>query len=82
MWCLARRVELAVKDALQGTFFDAVDDMLLRLYYLYENASKKIQELKEVVTDLKDRISMEEVEIKPIGASCSWWISHKLSARR
>ena len=36
MWCLAHRLELAVKDALKSTAFDAVDDMLLKLYYLYE----------------------------------------------
>ena len=26
-------MELAVKDALKGTSFDLIDDMLLRLYY-------------------------------------------------
>ena len=66
MWCFAHRLELAVKDALQGTFFDAVDDMLLWLYYLYENAPKKIRELEEVVAYLKDCISMEEGGVKPI----------------
>ena len=35
MWCLAHRLELAIKDALTGTFFDSLDEMLLRLYYLY-----------------------------------------------
>ena len=38
-WCLAHRVELAVKDALKGTSFEFIDDMLLRLYYIY-GASK------------------------------------------
>ena len=41
MWCLARRLELAVKDALKGTAFGAIDDMLLKLYYLYEKSPKK-----------------------------------------
>ena len=31
MWCLAHRQELAIKDALKGTVFDLVDDMLTRL---------------------------------------------------
>jgi len=31
-WCLAHRLELGIKDALKGTYFD---DMLLRLYYIY-----------------------------------------------
>lgn len=39
-WCLAHRVELAVKDALKGTSFDLIDEMLLRLYYIYEKSPK------------------------------------------
>lgn len=45
MWCLAHRLELAVKDALKGTAFDAIDEFLLRLYYLYEKSPKKCREL-------------------------------------
>ena len=32
MWCLAHRVELAIKDALSHTSFELIDEMLLRLY--------------------------------------------------
>ena len=32
MWCLAQRLELAVKDSLKGTAFDSINDMLLKLY--------------------------------------------------
>ena len=46
MWCLAHRLELAVKDALKGTRFDLIDEMLLRLYYLYEKSPKKCRELE------------------------------------
>ena len=53
MWYLAPRLELAVKDALKGSAFDAVDDMLLKLYHLYGKAPKKCIELEEVVSDLK-----------------------------
>ena len=38
MWCMAHRLELAIKDALKGTTFDEIDEMLLRLYYLYEKS--------------------------------------------
>ena len=31
MWCIAHRIELAIKDALKGTAFDLIDEMLLRL---------------------------------------------------
>ena len=34
-WCLAHRLELSVKDALQSTFFSTTD-VLLHLYYLYK----------------------------------------------
>ena len=40
MWCLAHRLELGIKDALKGTYFDGIDDMLLRLYYIYEESPK------------------------------------------
>ena len=32
-WCSAHHVELAVKDALKGTCFNLIDEMLLCLYY-------------------------------------------------
>lgn len=35
--CVTYRLELALKDALQSTILDDVDEVLLRLYYLYEN---------------------------------------------
>ena len=47
MWCLAHRLELAVKDALKGTAFDAVDDMLLKLYYLYKKSPKNVESLRK-----------------------------------
>ena len=31
MWCLAHRAELDIKDALESSTFDQIDDMILRL---------------------------------------------------
>ena len=42
MWCLAHRLELPVKDALKGTTFDLIDEMLLRLYCIYESHLKSV----------------------------------------
>ena len=42
MWCLAHRLELAVHDALKGTAFDVIDEMLLRLYYVYEKSAESL----------------------------------------
>ena len=80
MWCLAHRMELAIKDALTGTTFDAIDEMLLRLYYLYEKSPKKCRELEEIVSDLKQCLQFDDGGTKPIRASGSRWISHKLNA--
>lgn len=43
MWCLAHRLELAIKDALKGTFFDSLHEMLLQLYYIYKISPKNIE---------------------------------------
>ena len=49
-WCLYHRLELALKDALKANpTFLAVDEMLLRLYFLYEKSPKKCGELKDIV---------------------------------
>ena len=32
--CMAHRLELAIQDALKDTFFDEIDGMILRLFYL------------------------------------------------
>ena len=82
MWCFANRLELATKDALKGTFIDNVDDMLLKLYYLYEKSPKKCRELEDVVNDLKDCLHFDDAGVKPIRASGTRWIGHKLSAMR
>ena len=71
-----------MKDALKSTAFDAVDDMLLKLYYLYEKSPKKCRELEEVISDLKGCITFDDAGVKPIRASGSRWVSHKLSAMR
>ena len=38
-WCFAHRLELASKNGLTSTLFKDIEEMLLRLYYLYEKAS-------------------------------------------
>ena len=41
-WCLAHRLELSIKDALKSTYFSIIDDVLMQLYYLYENSAKNV----------------------------------------
>ena len=82
MWCLAHRLELAIKDTLKGTSFDQIDEMLLRLYYIYERSPKKCWQLEEIITYLKWCLSIDEGGVKPVRASGSRWIGHKWRAMK
>ena len=42
---LVHRLELAIQDALKDTFFDEVDGMILRMFYLYQKSAKNAREL-------------------------------------
>ena len=54
MWCYSHRLELACKDAFSSQLFSSVDDMLLKLYYLYAKSPEKLRELADVVGLLKE----------------------------
>ena len=76
MWCMAHRLELAIKDALKGTSFDLVDEMLLRLYYIYDKSAKICRELEAIVIDLKDCYQFDDDGVRPLRASGSRWVCH------
>ena len=40
-WCYTHRLELVCRDAFSSRLFHDIDEMLLRLYYLYEKSPKK-----------------------------------------
>lgn len=84
MWCFAHRLELAIKDVLRGTFFfNMPDEMLLRLFYLYEKSPKKCMELESIVTDLKGAFQLDEGSgVRPIRACGTRWVCHKLSTMK
>ena len=52
-WCLTHRLELSIKDALKTTFFVAVDELLLQIFYVYKKSPKNFAKLKEIVEELK-----------------------------
>ena len=54
IWCMAHRLELAIKEGLGGTKFDDINEMLLNIYLLYEKSSKKLSQLGELVEKLKE----------------------------
>ena len=43
---MAHRLELAIQDALKDMFSDKVDDMILRIFYLYQKSPQKTQGIK------------------------------------
>ena len=61
-WCYAHRLELACRDAFTSMLFTYIEEMLLRLYYLYEKSPKKIRELGEI-EDLKHVLNSQRVVI-------------------
>ena len=68
IWCVAHRLELSLKDALKGTVFDDVDDVLLRLYYLYENSPKKLRQLRDLHRIYDESFEFEEGGVRPKSA--------------
>ncbi len=82
MWCLAHRLELSVKDAFKNSSFDLIDDMLVKLYYLYEKSPKKCRQLEDIVSDLRGCFTVDSSGVRPIRASGSRWIAHKWHAMK
>ena len=80
VWCVAHRLELALKDGLNGTYFKEVDECLLRLYYLYEKSPKKMRGLEELYNSYKQCLEFVEGSLKPKRASGTRWILHKVCA--
>ena len=69
-WCYAHRLELACNDAFSSHLFHDVDEMLLRLYYLYEKSPKKCRDLSDLVGDLKEVTYLyEQVEVAGLHTS-------------
>ena len=87
-WCLAHRLELALKDSLNNTLFSVIDEMLLRVYYLYHNSPKKCRELDEVVQQLKMCLQEQDSDVpklnlrgsRPIRACGTRFVTHKVAA--
>ena len=42
-WCFSHWLELACKDSFVSAIFLAVQEMFLRLYYLYEKVTQKVE---------------------------------------
>lgn len=84
LWCIAHRLELSISDSLKHTYFNNIDEMLLRLYYLYEKSPKKCRELEDIVMMLKVCLTTDEFShkrgVRPIRASGTRFVTHKVTA--
>lgn len=60
VWCFAHRLELAIKDALKNTF-STINEMMLRLYYIYCKAPKKCREIEDLITELSECLNFPQV---------------------
>ena len=67
------RVELAIKDAFGHTKFGKIDEMLLKLHYLYKKSPKRLRELKIFSEAMNCAVP------KPSKANSTRWIDHKFS---
>ena len=76
-WCYSHRLELACRDAFTSPLFSAIENVLLRLYYLYEKSMKKSHDLATVVEDLKEICSFSKGGNRPVRCQGMRWVSHK-----
>ena len=72
--CFNHSLELAVKDTFNTTFFKEVDNMLLKLFYLYRESPKRLRELK-MFGEMYDQ-SIPKL-YKSYGTT---WIAHEVKA--
>ena len=79
-WCYAHRLELACKDEFSSSLFSSVDEMLLRIYYLYEKSPKKCRELESVAKELQQVFDLVKGGDRPIRSCGTRWITHKRNA--
>ena len=79
-WCFSHRLELACKDSFTSSLFEEINEMLLRLYYLYKKSPKKSRELEAIAQDLSDFLEIPKGGNLPIRCQGTRWINHKRRA--
>ena len=75
VWCMAHRLELAIKDTFKGTYFDTVVmDVLTSIYSFYNASAKRLKEAQEIAEIMEEHFS------RPEKANGTRWVAHKLRA--
>ena len=71
---------MACKDAFTSSLFAEIDEMLLRLFYLYSNSPKKSKELDIIAGELKEVYELSKKGNLPVCCQGTRWIGHKRRA--
>ena len=69
VWCLSHRLELALKDSLGEEHMKEISTCLTNLFYLYKQSSKKLRELRQLHSVLKNVYMFENNQVKPAKAT-------------
>ena len=65
-WCYAHHLELSCKNSLTSTLFKDIEEMLLRLYFLYKKSPKKTSELEKIMEELHKVFEFRKGGNKPV----------------
>ena len=79
IWCFSHRLELGLKDSLKD-FIKPLEQSLINLFQLYKRSSKKLRELKQLASILRNVYCFENDSIRPEKATGTRWIDHKMRA--
>ncbi|XP_065667866.1 zinc finger protein 862-like [Hydra vulgaris] len=80
-WCVAHRLELALKNKFaQMKAFNDVNNIILKMYNIYKKSPKKLRQLGNLVAILEEGNSFDIAGIRPKKASGTRWIAHKIQA--
>ena len=74
IWCLAHKLELAIKDAFKKTYMDNVTEALTMIYYYYKGSPKRNKEVKDIADIIDEQFK------RPEKANGTRWVDHKLRA--
>ena len=84
-WCIDHPLELVIKDSIGDGLLHDIKECLLKLYYLYNKSTKKLQSLKELISELDGLLDLNDNPIgddgvAPIKACGTRWIGHLVNA--
>ncbi|XP_052223803.1 zinc finger protein 862-like [Dreissena polymorpha] len=74
IWCIAHRLELALKDCFKQEYLQTVVDVLTSIFYFYRGSSKRCKEAAEIAEVMDTHFT------KPERCNGTRWVDHKLRA--